>query len=457
LGANILTGLLDEYSTLLLFHFFLVLSVVYCSARLPALNLSPKNISVKQKGIGKKFLWLFTASVLITSVTFLLLYFNEVQAQKGAVKLNPVGGRVIEFPNIVDDMDRDLYIPFRCQFPEEKVRVKFFRYCQGKRESINRRIDEQKDASLAAKISLTGDGDFIWIDGGSVDVNIPVSGNCVSDGRVKLLIALYDGSTEKYTVPYEFEALAPIPEARNSWTISSRVTHSEMRPGSTLKLFVDAVNHGQEGAFEFILNILDPDTQDPVPREVYAIANPVDDTFTIQHGSRYQYEWRISFKETGIYLLNTCAKKHIRYLDMPVNREKWGDSYNYQNLFVAVTDSESEIEDGSAMGGIVSPTETVVAVYGDFQGEAESVEAVRAFETETRRSGAALYDAPSSKSNVVATNIRKGARVIVFGRGSDASEIIANSDRYVRTEVVKLKRTGYMKKQILSSIDSPPY
>lgn len=460
--ANILTGLLGKYNTLLLFHFLVVLSVIYFSASLPSLDLTPKNVSVKRKEIGKKLLWLFSSSFLITLIAFSLLYLNEVEAQRNSVKLNLVDYRLIEFPNLLEDMDRDLYIPFRCQFPEDKVRTKFFRYNRGKKENINRKIDAHKDPSFAAGISLTGDGEFVWIDGGSVDINIPISGNCIKDGKVKILIALFDGSSEKYTIPYEFETLAPVPEARNSWTIASRITNSEVKPGSIIRLFVDATNSGQEAPFEFILNVLDSDTRNPVPKQAYQITNLTNDTFTIQRGSRHQYEWVISFKKMGVYLLNTGVKKNIRYFDLPVNRENWADSYNYQNLFVTVTDGvipneNLAAEDSDIIGSIVSPTEEIVAVYADFRPEIGSEEFVYSFETETLKSGADLYEEPSAESSVVATRIRKGARIIVFGKGNDASEIIANSDRYVKADVIKLNKTGYMKKQFLSAADTREY
>lgn len=458
--TNTLIHLIDKYNILLLLQFLFVLSLIYCAARLPSLDLTPKNVSLKRKGNFKKFVWLFSSALTITLTTLLLLYFNELEAQKRSIKLSLIENSLVEFPNILEDMDRDLYIPFRCQFPEDKVRAKFFRFSKGKRENINRKIDAHKDIAYAARISLTGDGEFIWIDGGSVDVNIPVSGSCIKDGKIKILIALFNGSSEKYAIPFEFEALAPVPEARNSWVVSSRITHSEVRTGNDTKLFVRAMNRGHEGAFTFVLNILDPETQYPVSQESYEIASPSEDTFTIQHGSSYQKEWLISFKEAGTYLLNTRVKKRIGYFDLPINRKNWGDSTNYQNLFVAATDgvtAKKPVNAGNtgAIGGMNIPTVDRIAGYDAKQPEVAQDVIADFYETETRRKGATLYEGPSAKSNVMATRIRKGASVIVFGKGGDVSELIANADRYVKTEVVKLNKTGYMKKQFLSPTDAP--
>jgi hypothetical protein len=57
-------------------------------------------------------------------------------------------------------------------------------------------------------------------------------------------------------------------------------------------------------------------------------------------------------------------------------------------------------------------------------------------------------------SSVVATRIRKGAQVVVSGKGRSASEIIANSDGYVRTAIVKLNKSGYIQKRFLSDTDA---
>lgn len=454
--------MLGEYSTLLLFHFLVVLSIIYCSERLPSLNWSQRNVSTERKGNGKKLLWLFSSSLFITLIAFLMLYLNEIEARKDSVRLNLVDSRHIEFPNFLDDMDRDLYVPFRCQFPEDKVRVKFFRYNKGKKENVNRKINMHKEGSSAARISLTGDGEFIWIEGGSVDVNIPISANCIENGKVKILISLFDGASEKYIVPYEFETLAPVPETRTPWTISSSITHSEIEPGKEMKVIVDAVNSGQEGSFEFVLDILHADTQGPVSKDTYEIANPTNTQFIIHQASRFQHEWVISFKKMGTYLLKTGVKKNIWYLDLPANRESWSDSYSYQNLFVAVTDGTAVHEkvttpDTDAIESIAYPTEETTAPYDAYMPEAVSETLVYSFDTQTQKRGAVLYGEPFEEGVAVATNIRKGAHVIVSGKGNDASEVIANSDRYVKTEVVKLNKTGYMEKRFLSAVDTQRY
>jgi len=452
LESSLFIDLLNEYKVVLIFQFLVILAVTYCSARLPSLDLTPKNVSVKRRGTGKKLLWTFSAPLFVVLITIGVVYQNARDARKNAISLSLINNRLIEFPNAIGKMERNLYIPFRCQFPENKIRAKFFRYNRGKKENINRKIDQHKDATQAARVSLTGNGEFLWIDGGSADVNIPISASCIRNGQVKILISLFDGSTETFSVPFVFETLAPVPETRNAWIISSEITQSEIGVNAGTKLSLNVVNNGSEGMFRFILNILDPATRKVIPKDMYNLQTPAELAVTLQHGRTHRNEWPIMFKKSGLYLLSASVEKKIDYLNLPINRKNWENSYNHQNLLITVGDNtahgkQTETLSAKTTGNASVATKEKTAGDHSLQPAMETIDLVFFFEIETQRGGGVLYEGPSEQSGIMVTNIRQGANVKVYGKGRNAWEVIANSDRYVRTEVTKLNKTGYMDKK----------
>ncbi|MBN2396574.1 MAG: hypothetical protein JXC36_08990 [Candidatus Atribacteria bacterium] len=365
-----------------------------------------------------------------------LTYYSAQQKSIKSIQFNLLYGNKIEFPNRIEDWNREFYVPFRCQFNVETEDLTIYRINRnGEKENICNKIYEKTKKNQERRIDLTHSNSLV-LRGGSIDLNIPVTASHVIEGWFKIRIEKMGIDKKVINTDRDFEVLAPIDGTSEAWKHTAQVEYSSLPVGNTVTLNIYIENQGMESEFSSVLEIIDFETDKRIGEKYYEL-EPARNVQRINKGDKRRFsEWKIKFLQKGKYILDTSIKKDIPYFRYAEN-DSWKDSYNHQKLIVEAFYSNLITESSMSISDTLINTSQLESSIDNFDHAIYKL----------RKGEATLYAKPDvfSKSVIDGTLFRN-TRVLVYGKGKTAQEIIRNSRDFVKVKVISLGKDGYILK-----------
>jgi len=391
----------------------------------------------KRKQIFTFVLISFALAIGIGGLTYYSVQKKEEDYQIKSIQLDLLYGQKIEFPNKVEDWDDEFYVPFRLQFVADVEVVKIARMNEkGKWEDLNKKIYDKTKEGQKGKINFAEDSNELILKGGSIDLIIPITANHVLGGLFKLQIEKTALDKSILFIDRDFEVLVPIEGISEAWGHTAQINYSAVPLEKAAIVEVNIDNFGMESDFNCVLDILDVQADKKVDEKYYDL-EPQRNVQIINKVDKQRFSrWSIRFKKKGRYILDTSVKKQVPYFDIAYN-SAWKNNFKHQRLIIDVLD----------LFEIPESTETLTDAQIDSSQLELSFEKLDQALYKLQKGGAILYSKPSIYSKkVVDRTLYRNTRVLVFGKGKNAREIIRSSRDFVKVEVVALEKKGYLLK-----------